>query len=465
MKTNMASGTDSYNVSHFKMYEPGTTETSGYLEARSSSIYDNVSVFGIQYFIKKYLMEDDLTKLDLDRLQRRWEAHGEPFNREGWEHIKELGYFPVEIQAVPEGTWLPKDNVILQIVCTDPLCFWLPTWLETQFVQLWYPIGVATRSKYAKIMLYRYLKNTGCTDIPPVLAFMLHDFGFRACPGREAAQIGGAAHLTNFMGTDTFPALDMIDEYYHEEMAGFSIPASNHAVITSWKNEEDAFQNVLDEFLKEGKIVACVSDSYDYYNALNLWCTKYKDQIETSGGRLVVRPDSGSPVHLVSMSVKKLSEHFGFTINEKGYKVLPHCVRVIWGDGINPQKIDEVLYYLQGQGFAAENVVFGMGSGLLNEIKRDDMGIAFKVNERVTNGERIPVRKNPVTGKGKASKAGRQALIKCDGYYFTIPEEQLGSRHNLLRTVYKDGVLMVDESFQTIRERANEEGFNDHELI
>lgn len=461
----MIFNSDSYNGCHFRLYEPGTVETSCYLEARASSKFDNLSIFGIQYFIKKYLMEEDLSKMDIDRAERMWTNHGEPFNREGWEKIKELGYYPIEIQAVPEGTWLPKDNVILQMRSTDPDFYWLPTWMETQFVELWYPIGVATRSKYAKIMLYRYLKDTGCTDISAVLPFMLHDFGFRACACREMAKIGGAAHLTNFMGTDTFTALPMIEDYYHSQNVGFSIPATNHAVITSWKNEMDAFRKVLAEFLVAGKIVACVSDSYDYYNALNLWCTEFKEQIENSGGRLVLRPDSGNPVHLVTMTVRKLSEHFGYTVNEKGYKVLPHCVRVIWGDGINPAKVDEVLYYLQANGFAAENVIFGMGSALLNEIKRDDVGVALKLNERVTNGERIPVRKNPVTGKGKASKAGRQALIKCDGYYFTVPEEQLGCRQNLLRTVYKDGVLLIDEDFETIRTRTNEEGFGDYELI
>lgn len=776
----MIFSTDSYNASHFQMYPPGTTEISGYIEARNSSEFPNVSFFGLQYFIKKYLMEPDLSKLDIHAAKMRWSSHGEPFPRKGWQKIKDLGYYPIEIQAVPEGSWVPKNNVLIQIRNTDPDCYWLPTWLETQLVQIWYPTTVATQGKQTKDMLRKYLEDTGCENIEEVLPFMVHDFGYRGSSCYEQASIGGAAHLTNFKGTDTFPALDMIRDYYGVGMAGFSIPASNHAVITSWDSEEAAFKNVLDQFLVKGGVVACVSDSYDFYKALDIWGTKFKDRIMNSGGRLVVRPDcyddqteiltpegwklfkdllpsdrvaqfydgkisfthytnlvnqeytgemikftnekykrelivtpnhrmvklnrvigkyeiqeaseiryhhkhdmcvagskigeinelsaydklmiafqadgrcknidgarplngkyvldfnfaknrkterlisileeggfkyeihadcrnldninpnwnkqtlinvyliskpkkrfkewvflenvssnwckefidevsnwdatkrdndrikvdntcksdmeivqtiatlagyratltthtdsrsekfndihtvhivkkpyiggqsisiekvnytgkiycvtvpsgilvvrrngqpiisgnSGNPETVTLKGLTKLLEYFGYTTTRTGHKLLPNCVRMIWGDGINPKTIDQVLYYLDSNDIAAENMVFGMGSALLQEVRRDQASIAFKVNERVTEGIRYPVHKEPVTGKGKASKAGRQALVNCDGYIFTLPEAQIENRKNLLRTVFRDGKLLIDDDFETIRARSDSE--------
>lgn len=445
------------------MYPPGMTEGSGYIECRDNSEYENVSFFGLQYIIKRFLMQEDLTKLDIDYAEKRWNLHGEPFNRAGWERIKELGYYPIEIEAVPEGYWIPKGNVLMQMRSTDPLCYWLPTWLETKFVQLWYPTIVATRDKYNKFMLRKYLEETGCTRIEAVLPFMLHDFGYRGCPCDEAAAIGGAAHLTNFLGTDTFVACDFVRDYYGMEMAGFSIPASNHAVITAWGRdfEDEAFQNILDKYLKPGAIVACVSDSYDIYRAIDSWGNKFREQIMNSGGRLVIRPDSGNPENVLLACLNKLFKYFGYTLTPTGHKLLPDCIRMIWGDGLNPKAIDNILYYLASNGIAAENVAFGMGSAMLQEVKRDMISMAFKLNEKVDNGLRLPVQKSPVTGKGKASKPGRQALVTCDGYTFTIPESQLGKRKNLLRPVFRNGELLVNDNFEIIRKRANAKGFED----
>lgn len=460
--------TDSYNSSHYKMYPPGMTEASGYAECRANSDYENVSFFGLQYIIKKHLMENtDLKNLDIDYAEKRWNLHGEPFPRAGWERIKELGYYPIEIQAVPEGTWLPKDNVVLQMRSTDPLCYWLPTWFETQFDQLWYPIAATTQDKVTKAMLKKYLEDTGCENVEAVLPFMLHDFGYRGCTCYEQAAIGGAAHLVNFSGTDNFPALDMIRDYYHEDMAGFSIPASNHAVITSWgkDNEDKAFQNVLDQYLKPGAIVACVSDSYDIYRAVDAWGTKFHDQIVNSGGRLVIRPDSGNPENVLLACMNKLFKYFGYTTTKTGHRLLPDCVRMIWGDGLNKKIIDQTLYFLVSNDIAAENFAFGMGSAMLQELKRDTVSFAFKVNEKVDNGVREPVIKSPVTGRGKASKAGRQALVCCDGYTFSVPETQKGGRENLLRTVYKDGVLLIDEPFSVIKARANKVGHDYYGIL
>jgi nicotinamide phosphoribosyltransferase len=257
------------------------------------------------------------------------------------------------------------------------------------------------------------------------------------------------------MGTDTFIALDLIREYYGMDMAGYSIPALEHSCVIAWENEDDAYQNVLNVYLKENSIVACVSDSTDFKRVNVNWGTKFKEQIEKSGGRVVVRHDSGNPLYNSIDAIKTLLENFGYTINSKGFKVLPNCVRFIWGDGTNYEIIDSTLYALMGSEIASENMVFGMGGGLLQRVDRDLCSFAFKINEVVQDDVRRSVYKHPVTGKGKASKPGRQALILEDGQYRTIPERELGERKNILRTVFKDGKLLIDEDFEIVRKRAN----------
>lgn len=457
--------TDSYNASHYLMYPPKTTEVSGYIEARSNSIFPNISFFGLQYYLKEYLqnISKNLRNTDLDLVESRWNAHGLPFNKEGWEIIVDDydGYLPLEIQGVPEGSWIPRGNVLVQCRNTDPRLFWLPTWVETSLVQnTWFGSTVATISKECKINIYNHLVETGCESIDQVLPWTVHDFGLRGVSSFESGCLGGTAHLTNFSGSDTYPANDFIRTYYGmKDMPSGSIPASNHAVITSWGGpafEPQAFQNILNTFLKDGKVVACVSDSYDLWNAIDMWGTKFKDQIVNSGGRLVIRPDSGNPVEIVPKAIKELMLHFGYTVNKKGYMVLPNCVRVIWGDGIDPEYIDAVLRAMSLRGLAAENVVFGMGGALLQLVNRDMGSFAFKVNEVVVDGKRRPVFKNPATGQDKSSKPGRQALMKLNGEYVTVPESILGNNKNYLEDVYRDGDILIEYSFQEIRERAME---------
>lgn len=780
--------TDSYNVCHWKLFPEEMVESTGYLECRDNGMFENTTFFGLQAWIKQKLIAEDPSKMDVDDAEVSWNLHGDPFNREGWEYIKDLGYYPLEIQAVPEGSWIPRGNVITQIRSTDPKCSWLPNWIETELTQLWYPIVIATSDKYNKFMLWKHLEETGCENIPAVLPYMLHDFGYRGCTCREQAMIGGAAHLLNFEGSDTIAGSHYIRKYYGERMIGCSIPATNHAVITSYgkANEAKAFKKVLDTYLKPGAIVACVSDSYDIYNAVDIWGTEFKDQIINSGGRLVIRPDcyddkteiltetgwklfkdlqsnervaqfdngnisftpftnyvaedysgdmikfssekykrelvvtpnhrmvklnrvigkyevkeaseikyffkhemcvageklgnrvaltpyeklmiayqadgrckhlekdrplggkyvlefnfaksrkvqkllsildeggfvykikencrkldglpknwnqqtlinvylddrpckhfnewvdiqdisaewckefleevsnwdatkrqndrikvnnthkddmeivqtiatlagyrattsvrvdnrsekfndvytvhitkkpyiggqsisvekvqytgkiycvtvpsgmlvvrrngqpvisgnSGNPEYVLLACMTKLFKYFGYTETKTGHKLLPNYIRMIWGDGITGQRIDEILYYMGANNIAAENFAFGMGGGMLQKYNRDSISFAFKMNERRNaDGTVNLVNKEPVTGKGKASKAGRQALIECDDHIFSIPENKLENRENLLRTVYLDGELLVDEPFSVIRERANAKGFSDY---
>jgi nicotinamide phosphoribosyltransferase len=272
------------------------------------------------------------------------------------------------------------------------------------------------------------------------------------------------AHLVNFMGTDTAEALVGVMAYYNtDEVVGFSIPASEHSTITSWgrENEVDAFDNMINKFAGPGKLYACVSDSFDIYAACrDLWGTKLKDKIIASGGTLVVRPDSGDPSTVPVEVIEILAEKFGYTINSKGFKVLPPYIRVIQGDGINENTLPKIIDNLIAAGFSIDNIAFGMGGGLLQAWNRDTLKYAMKASAiRINDGKWVGFAKDPITDKGKQSKEGRLALVHNCGIgscsYKTIPEEVLKSGDkNLLRTVFRNGELLVEDTFAAIRERA-----------
>lgn len=442
---------DSYKASQWVQYPDGTEYVFSYIESRGGE-YNEQLFFGLQYLIKRYLMKP-ITMADVDYGERTWKAHGLPFNRAGWEHIvkKHGGKLPLEIRAVKEGTILAPKNILAYVINTDKKCFWLTSYIETLLLKVWYPMTVATLSFKCKTIIKKYLKETG--DLAG-LPFKLHDFGYRGVSSEESAEIGGAAHLVNFMGTDTIAATFHLEDYYNaKEMTGFSIPATEHSTITSWtrEGEKDAYANVLKQFAKS-PIVACVSDSYNIYEAIKMW-GKLKEKIKKNNQILVVRPDSGDPVRMSLECVLLLNEHFGSVRNDKGYKVLNH-VRVIYGDGIsNPKIIEEILENLKREGFSADNIAFGMGGGLLQKCDRDTMKFAMKCSAIIRNGEVVDVYKDPITDPGKTSKKGFLDLIKVDGEYKTIQTPSLNQRGVIseLETVFRNGELLRDQSIDDIR--------------
>lgn len=455
--------TDSYKLSQWLQYPKGTTHISSYIESRGGE--DTSVFFGIQAFIKEY-MSTPITMSDINRAERIVTAHGLPFNREGWEIIVSEydGMLPVEIQAVPEGTVMRTRNVQVQIVNTDPRLFWLTSYLETAMLRaVWYPSTVATKSRKMKILIAKALHETSDVPVMDQLMFKLHDFGARGSSSGETAILGGMAHLVNFMGTDTFEALEGVMGYYNtDEVVGFSIPASEHSTITSWgrEHEVDAYENMLDTFGGPGKLVACVSDSFDIYAATrDLWGEKLKDKVINMGGTLVVRPDSGDPETVPVEIIQILSEKFGFTVNSKGYKVLPPYVRVIQGDGINEHSLPKILENLKAAGFSADNIAFGMGGGLLQAWNRDTLKYAMKASAiRINNGPWIGFSKDPITDRGKQSKEGRLGLVYECGIgscgHRTVPENIANEKGNLLRTIFRNGQLLVEDTFSSIRARA-----------
>lgn len=334
-----------------------------YIESRGGKYSDTV-FFGLQYFLKEYLTHR-VTVEEVERAKVFYAKHGEPFNYDGWMYIaKDLkGRLPVKIKAVPEGTVIPTHNLLVSIESTDPKVFWIASWLETMLLRaVWYPTTVATVSYTIKKIILEALEKS--SDNPAAeISFKLHDFGSRGVSSQESAMIGGAAHLVNFMGSDTIAGVLCANEYYNCDMAGFSIPAAEHSSITSWgkENEVEAYRNMLQQFAKPGSLVAVVSDSYNIYNACNnLWGEQLKQEIIDSGATVVIRPDSGDPASVVKEVVRILDSKFGSTVNSKGYKVLNN-VRVIQGDGINEDSIKDILDGILSEGYSATNVAFGMG--------------------------------------------------------------------------------------------------------
>lgn len=446
--------TDSYKASHWLQYPPNTKKVYSYFESRGGE-FSRIMFFGLQYFLKEYL-STPVTMEDVDAAELRFRAHMGIFNRDGWKNLvrKCGGRWPVEIKAVPEGSIIPPSNVLMTVENTDPEFYWVTNYLETLLVETWYPCTVATNSFKMKETFLKYLRETGD---PSLIDFKIHDFGFRGVSCPEQAGLGGCAHLTNFKGTDTVVALEVARQIYHEEMAGFSIPAAEHSTITSWGREAeengDPYLNMLQKY--PTGLMACVSDSFDIYRVCrDLWGGKLKEKVLLRDGVLVVRPDSGNPPEIVVECLKILGERIGETTNEKGYKVLHPKVRMIQGDGIDVAMVDEILRTMKAKGWSADNLAMGSGGGLLQKLNRDTCKFAFKASYCEFGEKKVNVYKQPVTAEWKNSKKGKLKLIQDGtGSYATVSQDYSGI--DLLETVYKNGFLLKDQTLSEIRKRSS----------
>jgi len=452
---------DSYKASHWVQYPPGTTALFSYIESRGGE-KDRTLFFGLQMYLKEYLSKP-VTMAMIDEAESFFQAHGEPFNRAGWEYIvnRHGGKLPLRIKAVPEGSIVPVRNVLVTIESTDPVVFWLPTYIETALLRaVWYPTTVATNSWFVKQILRRYLSETA--DDLSGLPFKLHDFGARGVSSRESAALGGSAHLVNFMGSDTIAGVQAAQRYYHEPMAAYSVPAAEHSSMTAWgkAGEEAAYRNMLTQFGKPGAIVSVVSDAYDIYYAVEqLWGGVLREEVKRSGATLVIRPDSGDPSKVVLRIAQLVERTFGAHDNSKGYKVLNN-VRILQGDGVNEKSIEAVLATLKENRYSADNVVFGMGGALLQQLNRDTQKFAMKCSAAQIKGQWIDVFKDPVTDSGKRSKKGQLTLRRnhATGGYETSRHqlsEGAGPLSEALVPVFENGLLLRDWTLQEVRDRAN----------
>lgn len=472
LSNNLILKSDSYKYSHSVQYPPNTTALFSYIEARGTTTGSKGTLFfALQGFIKK-LASMRITRADVAAAKALIEAHGEPFNEEGWNYIVDNydGHLPVRIRAVREGTFVPVSNVLVTCESTDPKVAWVESWLETMLLRaVWYGTTVATNSFHCKRLIMKALQETS-DDPENEINFKLHDFGARGVSSGESAAIGGAAHLVNFMGTDTVEGLIYAMENYNSGVCGFSIPAAEHSTITSWGRERefDAYANMVEQYAAPGKIFAVVSDSYDLFDAVETHYIKggLIARVKEKGGILVIRPDSGNPASVPVAVIEMLCDKYGYTLNSKGYKVLPPEVRVIQGDGITPATLETILENLKARRLSASNIAFGMGGGLLQMVNRDTYKFAMKASAAMVDGKWVDVFKDPKTDHGKVSKKGRLMLVydhHADAFE-TISEADFemfadeGKRDltDAMVTVYDNGpVENAYEDFADIRDRAN----------
>lgn len=457
MKQNQVLLTDSYKIGHDKMYPEGTEYVYSYFEARKGAEFDSTVFFGLQALLKEHFLGVQVTKEDIDKAEKLMTAHLGSFNRAKWDYIVDNcgGKLPIKIKAVAEGTQVPIDNVLFTIVNTDPNCYWLVGHMETVLTHVWQGSTVATLSKKTRTLFEQYLDET--CDLGrefPGIDFMLHDFGYRGVSSVQSACWGGMGHLVNFSGTDTIVALEGAMEYYGAETAvAYSVNATEHSIMTSRGEigEVETIKDIINKF-PEG-ILSVVSDSYDIFNCVkNIYGQgEVKDMILEREGTFVIRPDSGDPVPTMKKLLELVGESFGYETNEKGYKVLNPKVRIIWGDGIDYNGIEDILEMAWNYGWSAENLVFGMGGGLLQKINRDTQRCAFKSSAQKRNGEWYDIFKDPIDSS-KRSKRGQLKLIKEEGQFKTVRLEEDGD--DLLQTVFLNGELVKDFTFDEVRANA-----------
>ena len=461
IENNICLLTDSYKVTHHYFYPKGTEKIYSYLESRVGAEFNKTIFYGLQYILKKYLEGQIVTQEKIDEADNLIANHIGPdiFNRDGWQYILDEhdGHLPIEIKAVAEGTPVDVGNALMTVENTDDKSYWLPNYLEPFLLQVWYPSTVATLSAEVRKLCNFYLEVTG--SVKDNLDFMLHDFGYRGATSTESSMLSGSAHLLSFSGTATIAALTIPENYYNDSnLYGFSVQATEHSVMTSLGPEGEISQilNVIDN-AKDG-VLSLVIDSYNYRNFLEesgKSGTELNEAIlnflDGEDNKVVFRPDSGEPVSTTIDCLNLLSEGFGSHLTDKGYKVFDLNIGLLWGDGLNYQKIRDILFAMKSAGWAAQNIIFGMGGGLHTAVNRDTQRNAFKCSAQLRDGVWHDIFKNPLDSS-KKSKTGRFKLIRENNSFRTVPIDSEGEDY--LQTVFKDGELLIDDTFADIKQRA-----------
>lgn len=503
MTINPLTQIDFYKADHRRQYPKGTELVYSNFTPRSakhSGINDKlfnggVTFFGLQYFIKHFLQKawhDEFfskpKEVVINRYKRRMDnALGkDSIPVDHIEKLYALKYLPICIKALPEGTCVPIGIPCLIMYNTKPEFFWLTNYLESVLsCYLWKPTTSATTAHHYRLLLDKFAEKT--SDDMTFVDFQGHDFSFRGMSGPEDAALSGAGHLLSFKGTDTVAAIDLLEDYYKGnsdiELLGCSVPATEHSVMCmgTKENEIDTFRRLIIHLYPKG-IVSIVSDTWDFWKVLTEYTVTLKDEINRRDGKVVFRPDSGNPVDIIcgkklphkdktqgaaytNDELAKMPEYkgaveclwdvFGGTVNDKGYKVLSPKVGVIYGDSITLEIADAILGGLEKKGFASTNVVFGIGSFTYQHVTRDTFGFAVKSTYGIVEGKEREIFKDPKTDDGtKRSAKGILHVIKEDGklklkergYTIDVREDQM-------RDVYRDGVLLVDDSVSQIRNR------------
>lgn len=477
---------DFYKLSHRKQYPQGTTKVYSTLTPRSNKYApysDEIVWFGLQYFIKEYLIDrfnKDFFSKPKDEVISEYSRLVEfSLGRQYAEtkHIEELhdlGYLPIKISTLPEGSLVPMRVPVMTIENTHDDFFWLTNFLETILsTSIWLPTTSATLAySYRKVLNDYAIKTTGSTS---GVEFQGHDFSMRGMSSEQSATVSGAGHLLSFKGTDTIPSILFLEKYYNgnieKSLIGASIPATEHSVMCSYgqENEKDLLTHLLTEVYPTG-LFSAVCDTWDFWKLVSEYLPELKETIMSRDGKLVIRPDSGNPVDIICGTVliggktpeekgliEVLYEIFGGQINELGFKVLDSHIGAIYGDSITLEIAKEICEKLYKKGFATTNVVFGIGSYSYQYATRDTFGFAVKATYAIVNNEERMLFKDPKTDSGiKKSQKGLVVVNKDDNgkFFFEdnfVDNEEYKSKTNLLETVFINGDLIKETSLDEIR--------------
>jgi len=469
---------DFYKADHRRQYPEGTEFVYSNLTARYSRV-DGINatvVFGIQYFIKDYLQRrfnEDFFKQPKDKVLAYYERRMNTAlgrNQVGTDHIgalHDLGYLPLKIKALPEGTVCPLRTPMITLVNTDPRFFWVTNFIETLLSNvLWHPMTSATIAYEYRKILDKYASTT--SDMPEFVSWQGHDFSMRGQSSFESAIVSGGAHLLSFTGTDTISAIDWLENFYGAnsdvEMIGGSVPATEHSVMCMGGKDDEfgTYKRLITEVYSEG-IVSIVSDTWDYWHVIDVTLRSLKDTIMKRNGKVVIRPDSGDPLKIIcgDLSAPKgslqyrgtievLWEIFGGTTNPKSFKQLDSHIGCIYGDSITLERCHEICAVLAEKGFASTNIVYGIGSYTYQYVTRDTFGFAVKATHGIVNGQPRDLFKAPKTDNGVKFSAKGLLRVNDD---LTLSEgvTPIEEATGLLETVFLNGRLMKVASLKQIR--------------
>lgn len=485
-KTNPMLLIDFYKAVHAEMLPKNITKSVSYFTPRMSRVkrWGKVVMFGLQGFIKTYLIDyfneeffDKPFEEIIYEYKRIMDASlgKDTYKIDKIENLHKLGYLPIEIVALPEGTIVPMHVPMFGITNTHKDFAWLPQALESLIsAEMWHPMLAATVGKtYRDIVNYYY--DLTCDDsIPKSKALGAFDFRGEEC--LESAVKAGAGWCLSFLNTATVPTIPYLEKNYFcdctKEDVAYGSPSTEHSVMCSNYaidgDEITLLRRLLTEIYPNTSFSA-VLDSYDYWNVINNILPQLKTEIMNHNGCMLMRGDSGDCVEVVTKTVFKLWDEFGGTINSKGYKVLDPHVKAIYGDSITVQRCEEIYKILMENGFSCSNVALGVGSfsfqcieedGFLKPFTRDTFSSCIKATYCEIDDKPFPIFKNPKDGGFKKSQKGCcRVYTRCDGSIYYEDEltwEQATDyekRGNMLIPVFKDGELLKEQSLKEIRDR------------
>ena len=479
LKINPLLLSDSYKLTHKEQYPKNTEYVYSNITARASRMkdIDKVITFGLQYFIKEYLIrrfnEDffDRPKGEVIQELENFFARYMPdvkLDMAKYEDLHDLGYLPLSIKSLPEGTRCPIGVPYCTIINTHSDFYWLTNFIETIMQNvMWNPLTCATIADQYRKLLNSYADTT--CDNRDHVAFQAHNFSMRGMSSFESSLTTDAAHLLSFVGSDTVPGQFFLEEYYNadlqNELVSCSVPATEHSVQCAGgkANERETFKRLITETYPNG-IVSIVSDTWDLWKVLTEIAPSLEEEIEARDGKVVFRPDTGNPIkiicgyfvedfhghseellaksksspwlqsflpclddetdalrttdgkcfdlsfnelsiHEVKGAIEILADKFGTTTNEAEYQELNPKVGLIYGDSITLERCEAICSQLEAKGYASNNVVFGVGSFTYQYNTRDTFYIACKATWAQIDGVGHNIFKDPVTDDGKKKSA------------------------------------------------------------